>query len=138
MPCTWSTCGCAWILGPLQWTDRLGRQRSRSRREEDGLAIRSVVWNRALPPCGIAILYSDEHRCLLKLPRQYWKDEALTILEDALGGKSASAPKPLTSREVEVEFPGTLAVWQRHGRLTLALATIFLLLLEAALLNASR
>jgi len=115
--------------------DWLGRTRILQRRELVGTALRGVLWPGIPPPAQeVAILYGTDHRCLLKLRRLYWGGEQILKVRAIIGHGHTLQFKKTYASDLEREFPGSLAWWERHnwvaGMLLVALAGALFLLIN--------
>lgn len=115
--------------------DVLGRTRLVPRGQLTGVALRGIVWPGILvAPQEVAIVYRKDHRSVFKLRRLFWGPDQILKLRQIIGHGHSLEFKTVYAADLEKEFPGSLAWWERHNGvagalLALALGAVVLLLM---------
>jgi hypothetical protein len=116
--------------------DIFGRTRAVLRGQLTGVALRGIVWPGILvAPQELAIVYRNDHRCVFKLRRLFWGPDQILQLRQVIGHGHSLEFKIVYAADLEKEFPGSLAWWERHNwvagtLLALVLGAVVLLLIR--------
>lgn len=104
------------VLGEseIRYIDRFRRLHVHPKRDTAGVALRSLVWP-GIPPRELVIIYTKDHRCLLRLPRMYWQDSDVQAIRAEIGSGRSLNSSRTRADELEKEFEGATTLIERHN-----------------------